>query len=177
MSDIRTNAEQFADTGNPWATRDDWIREEKLAGNQLASTAARKSARSYTRRASMFPGKAQPRPEHSDPAPLATPLTYAEDVTRRALGIRNRLARAPLDPVELSEAADRFVRSATNADFAGIGAHPEALAASRAREEESDWDKIKPKAKRDADWQAFLARERAELAERRDRAAQNKNKA
>lgn len=175
-SNIRTNAEQFAETGNPWATRDDWIREEQLASNPLTPTAAKRSARSYTRRASMFATTAKPRPEHHDAPPTPSPDTLERRIARKSLAIAKRLKSTVIDPVETNEAASRFIRVSTDTDFAGIAAHPDALAAMRERENSTGWDNIRTEDKRESDWEKFLQRERAELAERRAR-QQQQNKA
>ncbi len=86
---LESCAALFADAGNPWATRDDWIREEKLAANPRANSRDRERAILFTRRHSVTPQRAKPRLEL---APEIRPEIGRENSMSEILD-RRKLAR------------------------------------------------------------------------------------
>lgn len=87
---MRTNHDMFADTGNPWVTSDDYLREEKAANSAVTSTAAKKSAKDFVRMPNHAEWKNPKRenPNYRDPVREPAPIS---EHNRLVLEIRQSL--------------------------------------------------------------------------------------
>lgn len=157
-----TNHDQFAHAGNPWATISDWIRETQIAANPKASDREREKAIAYTKRASMSPKKAEPKPEfrqdrHRYPvSDQALQMQHQREVLKQMLnaGTGNPASRTMASYYKPVETAVRVLSSSEELRYRNAGERAEPASYGRP-EPVVDVDQAKHLASRKAHWQTL----------------------